>query len=112
MQPQDSDDQESILSNDIDTEPSENSVITWTVYFLYFLLWVTLYVLAIKIEFGAVYFILSSFVLIWVNTRSGPKKQGEVSAYSVFNPDCQAIDGTLKAEQLERQLLYGIASIH
>ncbi|XP_033216966.1 SAYSvFN domain-containing protein 1 [Belonocnema kinseyi] len=113
LQPQDSDDQESIQSEEsIEAPPPENSLVTWTIYFLYFLLWATLYALALRLEFGAVYFILSSFYLIWANTRSGPKKEGEISAYSVFNPDCQSIDGTLKAEQFEREIMFGAASLH
>lgn len=113
LQPQDSDDQESVQSEEsIEPPPPENPLVTWTIYFLYFLLWATLYALALRLEFGAVYFILSSFYLIWANTRSGPKKEGEMSAYSVFNPDCQSIDGTLKAEQFEREIMFGAASLH
>lgn len=67
--------------------------------------------IALQFEFGAVYFILSSLVFIWKNTRSGPKKKGEISAYSVFNPNCQAIDGTLNAEQFEREIRYGASSV-
>lgn len=58
-------------------------------------------------EFGAVYFGISGLYIIWANTRVGPKKRGEVSAYSVFNPGCEAIDGTLKPEQFEREIRYG-----
>jgi hypothetical protein len=66
-----------------------------------------LFSFAIYLEFGAVYFIISGFVIIWANTRTGPKRRGEASAYSVFNPDCEAIDGTLKPEQFEREIRYG-----
>lgn len=58
------------------------------------------------------YIIVSSFCIIWLNTRVGPKKEGEVSAYSVFNPNCEAIDGTLKAEQFEKEIRYGAGSVH
>ncbi|CAK1550427.1 unnamed protein product [Leptosia nina] len=40
-----------------------------------------------------------------------PKKQGEVSAYSVFNKDCKSIDGTLKAEQFEKEIRYGAGTV-
>lgn len=79
---------------------------------LYFLLWITLYTIAIHLEFGTVYFIVSFLYAIWRNTGTGPKKDGEVSAYSVFNPNCEAIDGTLKAEQFEQELRYGAGSVH
>lgn len=111
----DNDDVESTSSDDSSDDSSATSshpAIRWTLYSLYFSLWLTLYILALRIEFGAIYFILSSFYLIWVNTRTKPKKKGEVSAYSVFNPDCKSIDGTLKAEQFEREIMFGATSIH
>ncbi|KAF4798734.1 SAYSvFN domain-containing protein 1 [Turdus rufiventris] len=44
---------------------------------------------------------------MYAGTR-GPaeRRPGELSAYSVFNPGCAAIAGTLTAEQLERELHY------
>ncbi|XP_012255157.2 SAYSvFN domain-containing protein 1 [Athalia rosae] len=109
---EDREDIESIQSEEsLDLSPSQNPVVTQVTYLLYFLLWATLYMIALQFEFGAVYFILSSLVLIWKNTRSGPKKKGEISAYSVFNPNCEAIDGTLKAEQFEREIRFGASSI-
>lgn len=61
--------------------------------------------LFVELEFGLAYFVLSMFYWMYVGTR-GPeeKKEGEKSAYSVFNPGCEAIQGTLTAEQLEREL--------
>lgn len=47
---------------------------------------------------------LSLLVGICVNTRVKPKGKKEVSAYSVFNDNCEAIDGTFKAEMFEKQL--------
>ncbi len=35
----------------------------------------------------------------------------EPSAYSVFNKDCESIDGTLTAEQFERELRYGPTNV-
>jgi len=75
-------------------------------------LWTTLYTLAIHLEFGTVYLIVSVLYAIWKNTRTGPKKQGEVSAYSVFNHNCEAIAGTLKAEQFEQEIRYGPLNVH
>lgn len=78
-----------------------------TLYALYTLLWATLMGIAVQLEFGAVFFILSLLVLMWLNTRTKKKKPGEPSAYSVFNPNCEAIDGTIKPEQFESELRYG-----
>ncbi|XP_038667428.1 SAYSvFN domain-containing protein 1 [Scyliorhinus canicula] len=85
---------------------SDHSIFT-TVNVLKFLLWLVLLGLFIELEFGLVYFVLSMFYWIYVGTRDpGRKKKGEVSAYSVFNPGCEAIKGSLTAEQFERELQY------
>ncbi|XP_007937613.1 SAYSvFN domain-containing protein 1 [Orycteropus afer afer] len=69
------------------------------------LLWLVLLGLFVELEFGLAYFILSLFYWMYVGTRSPEeKKAGEKSAYSVFNPGCEAIQGTLTAEQFEREL--------
>lgn len=95
-------------TEDVSSVDSKSTVITRLIYLLYFLLWITLYAIALEYEFGAVYFVLSALVFICLNTRSGPKRRGEPSAYSVFNPNCEAIEGTLDASQFEREIRYGI----
>ncbi|KAG9470328.1 hypothetical protein GDO78_018128 [Eleutherodactylus coqui] len=89
-----------------DVEPADSSA--WkTILLLKFLLWLVLLGLFVELEFGLVYFVLSMFYWLYVGTRRpGLKKKGEKSAYSVFNPGCEAIEGTLTAEQFERELLY------
>jgi hypothetical protein len=47
---------------------------------------------------------ISAIVFIFLNL--GERKQGEMSAYSVFNRDQYRLPGTFTAEQYERQLLY------
>ncbi|XP_029448785.1 SAYSvFN domain-containing protein 1 [Rhinatrema bivittatum] len=74
---------------------------------LKFLLWLALLGLFVELEFGLAYFVLSMFYWIYEGTRSPrERKTGEKSAYSVFNPGCEAIQGTLSAEQFERELQY------
>uniref|UniRef100_A0A1B6DY18 SAYSvFN domain-containing protein n=1 Tax=Clastoptera arizonana TaxID=38151 RepID=A0A1B6DY18_9HEMI len=80
---------------------------SWSNFLLYASLWAILYSLAIYVEFGAVYFVISILFIIYYNTRTGPKERGELSAYSVFNQNCESIKGTLKAEQFEQELRYG-----
>ncbi|XP_059966651.1 SAYSvFN domain-containing protein 1 [Mesoplodon densirostris] len=84
--------------------PQDQSLLT-NITFLKVLLWLVLLGLFVQLEFGLVYFVLSLFYWMYVGTR-GPeeKTEGEKSAYSVFNPGCEAIQGTLTAEQLEREL--------
>ncbi|KAF4013358.1 SAYSD1 [Cervus elaphus hippelaphus] len=84
--------------------PRDRSLLT-SVTLLKVLLWLVLLGLFVELEFGLAYFVLSLFYWMYVGTR-GPeeKTQGEKSAYSVFNPGCEAIQGSLTAEQLEREL--------
>ncbi|XP_021963901.1 uncharacterized protein LOC110859290 [Folsomia candida] len=70
------------------------------------LTWLLFFVAFLKLEFGAVFFTASLLALIYWNTRTGGRRSGEISAYSVFNKGCESIDGTLKSEHLEKQLLY------
>ena len=58
-----------------------------------FILWYSLYRLFLKYNFGAVYFMLTIIALIFLNL--GQRKPGELSAYSVFNPNHQRILGTM-----------------
>uniref|UniRef100_A0A8C3MR46 Uncharacterized protein n=1 Tax=Geospiza parvula TaxID=87175 RepID=A0A8C3MR46_GEOPR len=71
------------------------------------LLWAVLLALFAELELGLPYFVLSLLYWMYAATR-GPaeRRPGELSAYSVFNPGCAAIAGTLTAEQLERELHY------
>ncbi|NXD78430.1 SMDC1 protein, partial [Halcyon senegalensis] len=71
------------------------------------LLWAVLLALFSELELGLPYFVLSLLYWMYAGTR-GPaeRRPGELSAYSVFNPGCAAIAGTLTAEQLERELHY------
>jgi hypothetical protein len=90
---------------DVENQPQQNrSWLTYCTWLIYFLIWITLYAIAIEMSFGSVYFMLSLLLGICFNTRVKPKGKKEVSAYSVFNENCQSIDGTFKAEMFEKQL--------
>ena len=75
------------------------------------LLWILLWFFFVEVGFGAIYFIVSLLFFIVVSLRGSRRRPGEPSAYSVFNKGCEAIDGTLSAEQFERELRYGPLSI-
>lgn len=71
------------------------------------LLWLVLLGLFVELEFGLPFFVLSLFYWIYEGLRSPEaRKPGELSAYSVFNPDCQPLLGSLTAEQLEGEMGY------
>lgn len=95
----------------LEDEPKESwqyFAIKWSIGSI---IWLSLYMYFLQIQFGAVFFVVSVLIGICVNTRTTPKKRGEVSAYSVFNENCVSIDGTLKAEQFEKEIRYGAGTV-
>ncbi|CAI8057976.1 SAYSvFN domain-containing protein 1 [Geodia barretti] len=75
------------------------------------LLWVILWGFFVEVGFGAVFFVTSLLYLLVTSLRGSRRKPWEPSAYSVFNKNFEAIDGTLSAEQFERELRYGPMSV-
>lgn len=67
--------------------------------------WVALLVLAIKIEFAAVYVLITGFVLVFMNLDSSPKTKAHKSAYAAFNTDGYRIPGA------NRDLLSGVGGL-
>lgn len=77
------------------------------VILLKLLLWLVLLGLFVELEFGLAFFVLSLFYWLYEGLRSpAAREPGEMSAYSVFNPDCQPLLGSLTAEQLEGEMGY------
>ncbi|KAL2082585.1 hypothetical protein ACEWY4_022403 [Coilia grayii] len=71
------------------------------------LLWLVLLGLFSELDFGLPFFLISLFYWLYEGLRAPTERRpGELSAYSVFNPDCQPILGTLTAEQLEGEMGY------
>lgn len=54
---------------------------------------------------SAVYLLIAMIVAIYINL--GTKKEGEASAYSVFNPGVQRLPGQLDADEIDRQIRSG-----
>ncbi|GMT12473.1 hypothetical protein PFISCL1PPCAC_3770 [Pristionchus fissidentatus] len=57
----------------------------------------------IWIEFGSVFFVFACLTAICLGL--GSKRQGEISAYSVFNSNCERLLGSMTAEHFERDML-------
>ena len=79
--------------------------------FLKFILWCSCFGFFVQINFGSVFFIISLFYFMYVSMKSGTRKPWEPSAYSVFNDNCEAIDGTLSGEQFEKELKFGAGAV-
>jgi hypothetical protein len=73
-------------------------------YFLYFALWFIMYLFMVECGFGIVY--LTSSLIISIFFNLGKRRSGELSAYSVFNPNCQRLDGTFSSDDFERNVLH------
>jgi len=92
------------------TVSAGRSRLDWAALTLRVVLWLIGWGLFIELEFGAVYFVVSLLTFIVVNTRTSPPGGGrrrgdQPSAYSVFNPNCERIDGTITSEQFEAEIL-------
>lgn len=94
-------DQVPVLSSLPDT--SQEETLKWRC--IKVTLWIVVWVLFIFIEFGAVYFVVSLLYFVYCSTRRHSLKGP--SAYSVFNPNCERIDGTFTAEEFENRLRHG-----
>lgn len=92
---------------EMDSTQREASKYKYFIYLIWFCFWATCWMIAIELKFGIVYLLFSALFFIYFNTRTGPKRQDEVSAYSVFNKNCESIKGTLTAEQLAGEMIYG-----
>ncbi|CAO1418698.1 unnamed protein product [Diamesa tonsa] len=100
----DEEDDDSVIKEESVDSPKKYDKLQVCCYFLYFMIWVTLYAIAIQLQFGVVFIMISMLVGICLNTRSSKRKKNEPSAYSVFNQNCESIDGTFKAEMFEKQM--------
>lgn len=70
-------------------------------------IWLVMYAVFLKLEFGAVYFVISVIVFLVSSLRARRRKPNELSAYSVFNPNFEVLDGTFTAEQFDSQIRNG-----
>jgi len=87
-------------------EEKEESATNWQIILIKFFLWLTLFIIFLRLEFGAVYFIISLLYIMWYSLGSR-RRRNELSAYSVFNPNFEKIPGTFSAEDYDRQLRRG-----
>ncbi|XP_074269912.1 uncharacterized protein LOC141592920 [Silene latifolia] len=77
------------------------SVKTW----VYIILWFMLAPVAHRYELGPIYIIATGFLLIFKNL--GRRKEGELSAYSIFNKDFKELPGTFNADRVDRDIRAG-----
>lgn len=76
-------------------------IFTWY-HAWYFVVWSSGFYLMNRAEFGSLWIIMSLFVLLIYNL--GDNKDGDMSAYSVFNKEFRNIMGALTADQFDREI--------
>lgn len=77
------------------------------IFILKLILWLILFGLAVEVEFAMVYCVLSALLFIYLNTSTEKRNKNQKSAYSVFNENCERLQGTFTAEQFDKQLRHG-----
>ncbi|KAK9505645.1 hypothetical protein O3M35_009648 [Rhynocoris fuscipes] len=73
------------------------------------ILWLLGLYIFINIGFAMLYVCISLLIFICENTRT-MKDNNEISAYSVFNKNCEQIEGTLDARQIDDEIFGGLIS--
>lgn len=68
------------------------------------LLWFMAWRAFVYVDFGSFFVVITGIALIFLNL--GERKDGELSAYSVFNRGQQRMMGTLTADQFEREIMH------
>jgi hypothetical protein len=69
-------------------------------------IWFLVWFLFVHFDFGSLWIIISLFLLVFLNL--GERKEGELSAYSVFNKGFQRILGTIDIEQFENEIRHNL----
>lgn len=96
-------------TREVEESTTSETVTKWILRLCKLALWFCLWGLFIELQFGAVFFAVSAIVFTYINTRTGPG-DGKLSAYSVFNKDCERIQGTITAEQMQKSM-FGIPGV-
>jgi hypothetical protein len=95
---------ETKAEEEIEEDPIETN---WQIIVIKCLVWLTLLIIFIRIEFGVIYVIISLLYFLWSSLGSSSRRRNELSAYSVFNPNFEKLQGTFSAEDYDRQLRRG-----
>lgn len=98
-------DEESLVESEAGSQPW--TVADVSIFALKLSIYVIGQIIAIITQFGAVFFTIAMLVLICTNLNDRRRRRGEMSAYSVFNPKCKPIHGTVTAEKLAGELTFG-----
>ena len=65
------------------------------------IVWLLCWALFMQFEFGLVFFSISLIAFIFISLGKR-RSNRELSAYSVFNPECRRLPGTLTGEHVDK----------
>ncbi|XP_069115469.1 SAYSvFN domain-containing protein 1-like [Argopecten irradians] len=99
-----------VMEDDI-PEPRVWDKVTIVEFTLKCVLWVALWGLFVELQFGAVFVVLSGLFFLYKSLHNRKRKRNKLSAYSVFNPNFERLEGTFTAEQFEKELRYGASAV-
>ncbi|ORX55403.1 hypothetical protein BCR36DRAFT_347211 [Piromyces finnis] len=71
-----------------------------------FIVWFVFLLIFAYFEFGLLFLIISIGVLIYINTSTEEKDPEKKSAYSVFNKNCERLEGQITTETFEKQIYH------
>ena len=71
-------------------------------YLICIVIWFGIWRAFVYVEFGSLWLLISMYAAIFLNL--GERKEGELSAYSVFNTGYKRLLGTLDAEQFDNEI--------
>jgi len=96
-----------VVSNG-DKKRKETCLSEWEMMVVIWSFWIVAFLGCYEFGFLPVFFVCFLFYAMYLTLKHSRRKPGEPSAYSVFNKNCEAIDGSITAEQFERELRFTV----
>ncbi|XP_065883091.1 SAYSvFN domain-containing protein 1-like [Dysidea avara] len=86
----------------------ETCLSEWEMMIVIWSFWIIAFLGCYEFGFLPVFFVCFLFYAMYLTLKHSRRKPGEPSAYSVFNKNCEAIDGSITAEQFDRELRFSV----
>ena len=86
----------------------ETCLSEWEMMIAIWSFWIIAFLGCYEFGFLPVFFVCFLFYAMYLTLKHSRRKPGEPSAYSVFNKNCEAIDGSITAEQFDRELRFSV----
>jgi len=94
--------------NTSEKKRKETCLSEWEMMIVIWSFWIIAFLGCYEFGFLPVFFVCFLFYAMYLTLKHSRRKPGEPSAYSVFNKNCEAIDGSITAEQFDRELRFSV----